>query len=233
MTTDAARKAVFNTPELLENIVSFLPYTDILTKVQRLSRQWKDVVDSSPAIKDKLWTNFSNATAIQPNHVTNEHSFPQYPLWGMLGMPSYSQAVTFNPVLLNCSVGSLKLSLDQMLPRTWLQNSTGAILHPRVLDFSYLKASGGPYHSVHGLRSSWRDMFLTNPPITTALLHVCNYADHVNEFGPEVIELFVRDHIGLTLGLVHDTLMASLPANVRQTLAIGAPYLGTLYAASQ
>jgi hypothetical protein len=76
-------------------------------------------------------------------------------------------------------------------------------------------------------------MFLTNPPITTALLHVCNYADHVNEFGPEVIELFVRDHIGLTLGLVHDTLMASLPANVRQTLAIGAPYLGTLYAASQ
>ena len=54
MTTDAARKAVFNTPELLENIIAFLPYTDILTKVKRLSRQWKDVVDSSPAIKTKL-----------------------------------------------------------------------------------------------------------------------------------------------------------------------------------
>jgi hypothetical protein len=55
MTTDAARKAVFNTSELLENIISFLPPRDILTKVQRLSRQWKNAVESSPAIKNKFW----------------------------------------------------------------------------------------------------------------------------------------------------------------------------------
>jgi hypothetical protein len=62
MTTDAARKAVFNTPELLESIISFVPSTDILTKVQRLSRQWKDAVESSPVVKNKLWMKCVNAT---------------------------------------------------------------------------------------------------------------------------------------------------------------------------
>lgn len=38
MTTDAARKAVFETRELLEHIISFLPPTLIFCKVKRLSR---------------------------------------------------------------------------------------------------------------------------------------------------------------------------------------------------
>lgn len=79
MTTDAARKAVFNTPELLENIVSFLPHTDILTKVKRLSRHWNEVVDSSPVIKTELWLRPQNPTAIQPIAFTDD-TFPEAPL---------------------------------------------------------------------------------------------------------------------------------------------------------
>jgi len=70
MTTDAARKAVFNTSELLENIISFLPHVDIL-KTQRLSRQWKNAVDSSPSLQTKLWLKPQQLKAIQPINFTN------------------------------------------------------------------------------------------------------------------------------------------------------------------
>jgi len=73
MTTDAARKAVFNTSELLENIISFLPMRDILTKVQRLSRQWKIVVESSPTIRNKLWMTSSKVPAVKSIDFTDEH----------------------------------------------------------------------------------------------------------------------------------------------------------------
>jgi hypothetical protein len=66
MTTDAALKAAFNTPELLENIISFVSPTDILTRVQRPSRQWEGAIDSSPAIKNKLWMGVPNVNAVQP-----------------------------------------------------------------------------------------------------------------------------------------------------------------------
>jgi hypothetical protein len=53
MTTDAARRAVFNTPEMLENIILFLPVRDVFAKVPRLSRSWKAVVDSSVRASDQ------------------------------------------------------------------------------------------------------------------------------------------------------------------------------------
>jgi hypothetical protein len=55
MTTDASRKAVFNTIELLEKIISLLPPFEILTKTQRVSPAWKDTIDNSPTVQILLW----------------------------------------------------------------------------------------------------------------------------------------------------------------------------------
>lgn len=215
MTTDAARKAVFNTPELLENIISFVPSTDILTKVQRLSRQWKDAVESSPVVKNKLWMKCVNATVVQPTYINDEHSNPTNSYWATLGITVYSSTVTFNPLLDKNVRGSLNISLDMTLQPQSLKKSNGELLGLKVVDFVHRKASGGSDCAATKLRSSWRNMYLTNPPITTALLCASNHDDAEEEFGPYVIKLMVRDHDGLTLGLLHDTLVASLPSAVR------------------
>lgn len=220
MTTDAARKAVFDTPELLENIISFVPPTDIRTKVQRLSRQWKDAVDSSPVIKNKLWMKASNMTAVQPAWFTNmdEQLMPAYSFWGTVGMPVYSHVMTINPVVLRGLEGSLRISFDKDLQHEPLEKSNGDLVHSEVVDFTHDKPGGRPSPLVLELHGSWRDMYLANPPITTALLLVCNYDDLEQEFGPKVVKLVVRDHHGLTFGLVHDTVMAALPSGVRENL---------------
>ena len=230
MTTDAARRAVFNTPELLENIISFVSPTDIRTKVQRVSRQWKEAVDSSPVIKNKLWMRGSHVSAVQPSYFSKEHTFPQLVSWGKLGMPVYSHDVAFNPISLNGQVGSLRIELDETMPHRLLEKSNGDIVHPKAVDFSQHKARGSSDSSAVRLRYSWRDMYLTYPPIATAVVHACNFGDPGEEFGPEVIEMLVRDHGGLTLGLIYDILMAGLPSNVHKKLeTTRCCYMGSLY----
>ena len=220
MITDAARKAVFNTPELLENIISFVPPKEIRTKVQRLSRQWKEAVDSSPAIRGKLWTMFPNTTAVQPTYVTDEHSPPLRSV--ELGVPVYSHAVTFNPVLFESLVGPLDItSFHQDLQPDWPKTASGGLINAVGLKFCCCKAIDRPHCPAQTLRSSWRDMYLTNPPITTAMVCVSNHSDWKEEFGPSRIRLSVRDHDGLTLGLLYDMLLAGLPSQVREHFGNG------------
>ena len=54
LTTDAARKAVFNTNELLEQIILCLPMRTIFG-IQRVSRNFKDVIATSPKIQEKMF----------------------------------------------------------------------------------------------------------------------------------------------------------------------------------
>lgn len=192
--------------------------TDILTKVQRLSRQWKNVVDSSPIIKNKLWMRVPNVIVIQPTSFSNEHTFPALPYWGTLEMPIYSHTVVFNPIPLERTRGPLKFSLNENRPVRYLVNFNGGLVYPTTLELSYRKANDRSDCSSLEFQSSWRDMYLTNPPITTALLSLDNYSDMEERYGPMVIRLSVRDHDGLTLGLTHDTIMRCLPSSVHGTL---------------
>lgn len=73
---------------------------------------------------------------------------------------------------------------------------------------------------------------MTHPPITTALLHLDNYDDFEDHFGPRNVELSLWDHDGITLDLLHDSIMAGLSANIREKLRTSTHYfIGTLYAA--
>ena len=47
-------QGVLGTTELLEHIISFLPMKKIFT-VQRVSKQWRDVVTTSPSIEEKMF----------------------------------------------------------------------------------------------------------------------------------------------------------------------------------
>jgi len=59
MTTDASRKAVLDTNELLEQIILYLPMKNIFG-IQRACRQFKDVIATSPKIQEKMFLRLRN-----------------------------------------------------------------------------------------------------------------------------------------------------------------------------
>jgi hypothetical protein len=61
MTLDSSRRAVFDTNELLENIVSYLPSSE-LSVLQIVSKQWRGVISSSPGLQDRMFLRPRSAT---------------------------------------------------------------------------------------------------------------------------------------------------------------------------
>lgn len=226
MATDAARKAVFNTPELLENIISFLPQSDIL-KAQRLSRRWNTAISSSPSIQIKLWLRPRNPPAIPPIGFTNESTFTKSASWGRVTMPIYSREVLFNPLCFDAMMGSVELV--KALNPSWLfQTANNTFLHPQVIEIFLHNESGQHGHQpIDASRGSWRNMYLTDPPITTCIIRVRHGGRYPHRFVP----MAIRDHGGLTLGLAYDTIMAGLASSAGGKVVPVPTHVATFYAA--
>lgn len=111
MKTDGPRRAALTTTEILENVLSFLPPKNIFS-VQRVCRQWKDVIDSSPAIQEKMFLRLQNK-APETWRLTEENDQPRmvkvpagaigddvlHGDWYSHPMGSYYTPVTLNPFL--------------------------------------------------------------------------------------------------------------------------------------
>jgi hypothetical protein len=218
MTTDAARKAVFNTSELLENIVSFLPPRDILTKVPRLSRQWKTAVETSPTVRNKLWMASCKASAVQSIGFTGEH-MPGDPTWRQVARPMYSCDLTLNSALFNkgfCVEESQAFRLG-LLSSQNVNNDGVAWTFPSILFHCYF--NGSFQQNSPAFSPSWRSMHLTSPPITMGMLEL-----HLNPsafHGPDDVYLHLTDNTGITLGLLYDTIFATFKAQFGATMAFG------------
>jgi hypothetical protein len=208
MTTDAARRAVFNTPEMLENIILFLPVRDVFAKVQRLSRSRKAVVDSSVVIQTKLWLRHQSGNVIQPTKFSNDHTFANYNDWlRKLSSPMYPSSVVPNPFLRN-KFGSFRISPSSPI--------SANIEYPFVIHL--LTRSEGvdkPDQSAVEIFQSWRGMYLTEPPITTTSLRVYFQKTSEQLRNEIMVESVIRDHNGITLGLFHDMCWASIPLGRR------------------
>lgn len=62
----AARDAVFNTHELVENIISFLPAKNIFGVMRVSKSQFKAVIDSSPDLRTKMFIRSGCETIAKP-----------------------------------------------------------------------------------------------------------------------------------------------------------------------
>jgi len=60
MTTDDPRRAVFDTTELLESVLNFLPYKTLFVS-QRVSRQFRDVITNSVRLQQQMGLRLSGA----------------------------------------------------------------------------------------------------------------------------------------------------------------------------
>jgi hypothetical protein len=61
MITDMPRRAALDTTEILENVLSFLTPVSLFG-LQRVSRQWRDLIGSSPLLKEKMFLRVSPRT---------------------------------------------------------------------------------------------------------------------------------------------------------------------------
>jgi hypothetical protein len=199
MTTNAARRAVFDIPELLENIIIFLPEPEIRTKVQRVSRAWKAVVKSSHTIQAKLWLRPQNGSAMQPTEFSNDHTFATPNLWYQeLACPMYLSRVSLNPFF---EKPKSRHSFSSLMP----PRSTGRFECLEVINLHKgLESICTDKRPSTNLSYEWRDMYLTNPPITTGLLRVQYVHTSEGRGSAVIVESMIRDRDGITLGFLHD-----------------------------
>lgn len=214
MTTDAARRAVFDTPELLENIISFLPMADILSKAQRISRAWKAVIQSSHSIQVKLWLKPEVQQVLQPFQTVSDPTKVQRGWFSSLvGMPIYTHSVQLNPImriLKDWKNPVVQQPLEQRIVRLLIRPSEfplGASGHGK---FRFGSSSS---QSSISFTKSWERMQLANPPITVVSIEVY-YPRTDFSFS---VTLSLQDKGGITLGHVYDaTVLANSPFGDRE-----------------
>jgi hypothetical protein len=190
-----AMQAVFGVPELLESIIFHLPERDILTKAQRVSRAWNSMIKSSPIIRKKICMP-PQLEAISPSH------FRQDPLKTVLqqGCPVYlkTDSMAWNTLIMSCG-GSLGENWSLTKVRPSLSMDRGPWCYA-LLDHRVQENDQSSKAVVKGGRPSWYTMYISEPPITTALLTV---------EGQSRVPALLYDKSGITMGMVHDVFMST------------------------
>lgn len=153
MPTESARKAVFDTSELLERIIVHLPMKDIFI-IQRVSHQFQNIIATSPEIQTKLFLRLKN----QPREAwkiddRSEHGIRR------LGESEKREGeivspVALNPLLVECGVPSYMSHAVIHRPAKW----TG----PQSVKMDFDSAHLGEH-------PSFLKMYITDPPCYTAM----------------------------------------------------------------
>ena len=199
-------------PELLENIISHLPERDILCNAQRVSRHWKTIIDSSPTIQKKIWLQPVEQPAISPIGFNEDKSI-------ILGeIPIYPCTTLINPLFMGQDTKShnwLELSPDftVRIKAMGLHGKPAACSCPnlRMPTPKLYEQIMADQKAGIACVPSWRNMHLSQPPVTTAMLTIA-YFYQAPVDGEYLFEVMIRDKAGITLGLVHDTFTATMPA---------------------
>jgi hypothetical protein len=209
-----ASTRVLAIPELLENILSFLPEGEIITSVQRVSRTWRSSVVDSPRIQRKLFLPKGNKpAAVWPVRLSRfgddgieDEEF---------GIPIYKQSVAFNSLL-----GGRNLYPEcDMIDFCYTSKSQAVPAgdFDRIHDMMIKAHPGGKLAFSHDPNLSWRSMQLCNSPIAVANMEA--YSENEGGLTPFTLPpgpsapdidatLFDRD--GITMGLAYDTGVAML-----------------------
>lgn len=215
---------VFGTSELLEHILSFLPMPSVLGK-SRVSRKWKAVIDNSPALLKKLFLRRNDS---QVEVLGFDHKFPKpdyssqnlryrqqlYFLSTLANMPVYTTPIELNPLTNWGSQGKLHVThtIEVTHPPPYVRPRAGLKIVSGKYSTSYVHHRFGLSLQKTQSNSSWRKMYLTKPPITDIVIHV---STTVNPPGSTVsrggdFTLNIRSEHGVTLGLLHDNVEATL-----------------------
>jgi hypothetical protein len=220
-----ALTAVLDVPELLENILSFLPEREILTSVQRVSRTWRSSIAGSPRIQRRLFSPKGNQPAALPAWFSNGGS-----MYGAsrqsqeFDIPMYKEPIASNRFFKKYAGGDENEQVDlvqlyagcefdlwaHLESNQKYPERTDRYMHCLCFRWSDPVEIGGTPEPAFSSNPdlSWRHMQLCDPPIAVADLHVdSELEDHSAD---EEFYATIFDRAGITMGLVHDTAAAMI-----------------------
>ncbi|KAM0716083.1 hypothetical protein Q7P37_008597 [Cladosporium fusiforme] len=186
-----AARTVFNTAELLEQIITYLPIRKTVC-FQGVSRLWKEVIDNSPIIQTQLFLRSDSTRVISPQRMVKD---PE-----VIRVPRYIGMVEVNPIITWDQQGTIplpyniaypwraKLNFGWYMPGVHRRHSIGNLRSVKEavvkINRAYMHRliSSSPQES--SKFDSWHRIFLTNPPVTTVTLRGprSNSAPVYNEF---------------------------------------------------
>lgn len=192
------------TSELLDAIISFLPFGDILFNAQRVCKDWKNTITKSPTIQTKLWLKSQASKPLSPHLFSAKHPL----LTGTLteesyyyrtdllsNLPLYNGKVAYNPLV---SSGRLKL----LAPSPHRRSSYGIY---NLAGFPVKNSFNiHELQCVNKAQHSWLDMFLTEPPVTTAQLNISVPVRTDSDNSYHVVNESLHDPCGLTFRTIMD-----------------------------
>lgn len=205
MIVDGPRKAVFTTAELLENILLYLPPKTIFG-VQRVCRQFRDVVATSAMLQEKMFLRLRPGTARETWAIvrTGSGTGDGYPPADAKlvrlddpssGLPNNVQRISNNrPRIYSVRTLNHLLQHDDnhqdILPRLWYHDQETAILDCK-----------GPLDKI--LNGSLKHTYLTDPPCNEATIA---FSWHINASAQMSGRICtrVKGPEGLTLGALMD-----------------------------
>ena len=187
-------------PEIREMIILQLDPSTILTTGVRISREWKDLIDRSPAIRRMLVFEPSSSSIAKP-YAYSERSG---------GVPLYNECFRVSPAL-------------EVLSNAW--TPPGRMLWGVIVKEApqYMPETAGKGHirfrresalytEPSGPEGSWRRMFITDPPCTTALVRIERLSIWPLHWESEAT-FSIRDRSSIKLGHCEDAVQAALSSS--------------------
>lgn len=221
---NVASTKVLQIPELTERILSYLPPLDILASATRVCHHWHAIITSSPTIQTELWKRSQARAPISPYTIkpiyTAEQPHPDYSSKEGIRYAEGSSAHYRAPMVLNKFLYNEVGGGDGFLKSCKIGFSfkQGMIYGKRLREVECrvvckpARGSNG-YEQVCG-ETSWRKMFLTEPPVTTVVLLVNltvlalvpgeYHGDSGVRQSAHFLRACVRDLEGVRLGLLRD-----------------------------
>ena len=200
MTTDGPRKAVFDTAELLENVMLYVPPKNVFG-AQRMCRQFRDIVATSVKLRQKL---FLRSTGQE------EESWSlQVPLEaGYLFLPTIRAAKPYWSTSRDTGAQDPRSESKRVTPtqlnllRSLNHRSWGATSSSRAAAFPF-ETANLPFKIIQYTKASWRGTFLTDPPCREATISLFWKAKAKPPIEGRVIRTVASD-VGVTLGQLVD-----------------------------
>jgi hypothetical protein len=176
MTTDAPRQAALNTTEILENILSYLPNRTVFG-VQRVCRQWRDVISGSPTIQDKLFLRLRGQTPetwllTNPQTLDQmmDHIFPsERPVEMKFRMADATDIQAVKVKFSHSRIIDLSMLFTPVTLNPLLQ--CGQQIEEEDIEFMIRVSSSGNLAHFAQPGSS-RATFITDPPLTECTVHL-------------------------------------------------------------
>ena len=191
----SSHEAVLLTTELLENILSHLPWARLFSS-QRVCRKWQDIIGKSPTIRRKMWLDFGRSS---DRGIERSATSDRIKMFDKFTLRTNSKEKF--PALMNVCLNPLLRAYDEYHSGTvrFKLRIGPATKRLEMLFFNEIMQS-----STNG---TWRDMYMTDPPVEAVEVDGTWRVKGDVSHGARVSHLHITKLGGITLGSLYEAVV--------------------------